>query len=133
MTNVKSDRINLCIYVVYSTDLVGCAGAEEDLDYGRIGMGLGWRLGRGAISLSLTAAPRRLLPPRVSSLSGCAEAHYSVDFVRHTQKPSTLACVGGGPGGGWGSMRSDISVAGVESFCIDVYSCVQKFWRLHLG
>ena len=97
------------------------------------GWGLGWRLGRGAISLSLTAAPRRLLPPRVSSLSGCAEAHYSVDFVRHTQKPSTLACVGGGQGGGWGSMRSDISVAGVESFCVDVYSCVQKFWRLHLG
>ena len=75
------------------------------------GLEWGWGLGRGAISLSLTAAPRRLLPPRVSSLSGCAEAHYSVDFVRHTQKPSTLACVGGGPGGGWGSMRSDISVA----------------------
>ena len=51
---------------------------------GGLEWGLGWRLGRGAISLSLTAAPRRLLPPRVSSLSGCAEAHYSVDFVRHT-------------------------------------------------
>ena len=91
------------------------------------GLEWGWRLGRGAISLSLTAAPRRLLPPRVNSLSGCAEAHYSVDFVRHT------GVCGRGPGGGWGSMRSDISVAGVESFCIDVYSCVQKFWRLHLG
>ena len=45
MTNVKSDRINLCIYVVYSTDLVGCAGAEEDLDYGRIGMGVGLEVG----------------------------------------------------------------------------------------
>ena len=131
VTNVKSDRINLCIYVVYSTDLVGCAGAEEDLDYGRIGMGLG--VGEGG-NISVTDCCPTATPPSSCQLAFrlCRSTLLCGFCAPHSKAEHTGVC-GRGPGGGWGSMRSDISVAGVESFCIDVYSCVQKFWRLHLG
>ena len=65
---------------MWSTDLVGCAGAEEDLGYGRIGMGVGLEVGEGG-NISVTDCCPTATPP---SLSGCAEAHCSVDFVRHT-------------------------------------------------
>ena len=68
VTNVKSDRINLCIYVVYSTDLVGCAGAEEDLGYGRIGMGVGLEVGEGG-NISVTDCCPTATPPSSCQLA----------------------------------------------------------------